>query len=762
MVMTKLGRVLVVDDEVELMTILCETLNEREYEAFGFTSGADALKALQEQDFDLILTDLMMPGMNGIELYREALKIDPNMVGIMMTGQGTVQTAVEAMKVGAFDFVLKPFKLNTLLAVLLRAMEMRRLRNENLQLCDSMAIYDLAMAVSSSLDINVILHKIADAVLDQCEADEISIMLPTSTGEELYVAVARGDQMEIKLGQRVPIHKGIAGWVASNHETLIMQGAIRDPRFAPIKPRPEIKSSISTPLLVGGKCVGVLNVNSKKRKSYLFGKVKALKILAGTAASALENARLYGELQKAEQKYRSIFENTTEGIFQVAPDGRYLFVNPSMARILGYNQPEEMLSLKSGLNYESFLGSESERQGIERQIRRQDGAVIWVSENVRVVRDDQGDMLYFEGTMEDITKRKEAEEALRESEARYRRIVETAAEGIWVIDRNCRTTFNNKKMAEMLGCAAEEMVGKSLYDFIDNEWAAKVESNIKLHQQGISKQYEFKFRRTDGKELWAIISINPFFELNGQYSGALAMVTDITERKQLEKEMARLDRLDLIGEMAAGIGHEIRNPMTAVRGFLQLLKGKKEFAKHGEYFHLMISELDRANSIITEFLSLAKNKAVELKPSDLNTILASMLPLIEADALVTDKYINWEKQELPGLLLDEKEIRQLILNLARNGLESMSPGGKMNLRTFVEGEEVVLSVQDQGKGIEPGIIEKIGTPFYTTKENGTGLGLAVCYKVADRHNAKIDFETGQAGTTFFVRFKTSKKRTINH
>jgi PAS domain S-box-containing protein len=750
---TKLGRVMVVDDEVELMNALCETLNDREYEACGFTTAVDALKALQEQDFDLILTDLMMPGMNGIELYKEALKIDPNMVGIMMTGQGTVQNAVEAMKVGAFDFVLKPFKLNALMAVLLRAMEMRRLKNENLQLCDTVAIYDLAKAVSSSLDINVILNKIADAVLELCEADELSIMLPSGTGEELYVAVARGEHMERKLGQRVPIHKGIAGWVASNHEALILQGKIRDPRFAPIKPRPEISSSISTPMLVGGKCVGVLNVNSKKRKSYLFGKVKALKILAGTAASALENARLYGELQNAEEKYRSILENTTEGIFQVAPDGRYLFVNPSMARILGYNSPAEMLSSGSDLNYGSYLGSDAERHDIERQVCRRDGAVIWVSENVRAVRDSSGNTLYFEGTMEDITKRKEAEEALRESEARHRRIVETATEGIWVTDSSYRTTFTNKKMAEMLACTAEEMAGKSMYDFIDGEWIAKFENYMRFPQQGIFKQYEFKFRRKDGKELWAILSINPFIELDGQYSGALAMVTDITERKQLEKEMARLDRLDLIGEMAAGIGHEIRNPMTAVRGFLQLLKGKKELVNYGEYFNLMISELDRANTIITEFLSLAKNKTVELKPSNLNTILESMLPLIEADAMVTDKYINLVTQELPVLLLDEKEIRQLILNLARNGLEAMSPGGKLTLRTFVEGERVVLSVQDQGKGIDPGVIEKIGTPFYTTKENGTGLGLAVCYKVADRHNARIDFVTGKAGTTFFVRFK---------
>jgi len=754
LVMTKKSRVLVVDDEAELMAALCETLNEKGYEALGFTSGDDALKALKEQDFDLLLPDLMMPEMDGIKFLKEAQTIDPYAVGIIMTGQGTVQTAVEAMKAGAFDYLLKPFKINTLLAVLFRAMEMRRLRNENLQLRESMAIYNLTTAVSFTLDVNVILNEIADAVLDQCGADEISIMLPTSTEDELYVAVVRGEQREGILGKRIPIQKGIAGWVSSNCEDLLLRGEVHDPRFAPIKPRPEIKSSISMPLLAGGKCVGILNVNSKKRGAFHVGKVKALKILAGTAASALENARLYERLQKAEQKYRSIFENATEGIFQAAPDGRYLLVNPSMARILGYDKPEELVSLESGLNYECLLGGDSGRQCIESQIYRRDGTAIWVSENVRAVRDIKGNTLYFEGTMEDITKRKEAEEALRESEERYRRIVETATEGIWVIDRNSKTTFANKKMAEMLACTVEELIGKSIFDYIDDERTAGAEDNIKRCQQGTSEQLESKLRRKDGKVLWVVLSTNSFFELNGQYSGSLAMVTNITERKQLEKELARLDQLHLVGEMAAGIGHEIRNPMTTVKGFLQLYREKKDFVKYKETFDLMVEELDRVNSIITEFLTLAKNKKIDPQKQSLNKILLSIYPLMEADAIKNDKYITMELEDLPELLLDEKEIRQVIHNLVRNGLEAMPDKGVMTIRTYPDDAEVILAVQNPGPMISPEVLEKIGTPFFTTKDNGTGLGMAVCYSIASRHNASIRIETGPAGTTVFICFKS--------
>ncbi len=130
----KLGRLLIVDDEVELMNALCETLADQNYETVGANTPREGLKLLAEQEFDLLLSDLMMPGMDGIQLLRKALEIDPNLVGIIMTGQGTIQSAVEAMKIGAFDYLLKPFDLQSVLPVLARAMSVRRLRRENVRL----------------------------------------------------------------------------------------------------------------------------------------------------------------------------------------------------------------------------------------------------------------------------------------------------------------------------------------------------------------------------------------------------------------------------------------------------------------------------------------------------------------------------------------------------------------------------------------------------------------------------------------------------
>lgn len=232
----------------------------------------------------------------------------------------------------------------------------------------------------------------------------------------------------------------------------------------------------------------------------------------------------------------------------------------------------------------------------------------------------------------------------------------------------------------------------------------------------------------------------------------LKVITDITERLLIEKEMARLDQFNLIGEMAAGIAHEVRNPMTTVRGFLQMSRERQEILSL-PYIELMIEELDRANAIITEFLNLAKNKTNEKSSQNLNSIIDSLFPLIQAEALLLDKRVTLELGEFPLLDLDEKEIRQLILNLSLNGLEAMSPGGTLTIKTFEENQAVVLEVRDEGQGIKEEWLSKIGTPFFTTKEKGTGLGLAICYSIADRHHATIDIQTSREGTSFFVRFK---------
>ncbi|MDR3599713.1 MAG: ATP-binding protein [Desulfosporosinus sp.] len=247
---------------------------------------------------------------------------------------------------------------------------------------------------------------------------------------------------------------------------------------------------------------------------------------------------------------------------------------------------------------------------------------------------------------------------------------------------------------------------------------------------------------------------HPFQDSEGMQLFLMQML-DITKRKLAEEEMARLDRLNLVGELAASIAHEVRNPMTTVRGFLQILKNRDTSHENIGYYDLMISELDRANGIITEFLSIAKTKTESNTVVKLNNLVDSLYPLILADATNQDKKVILETKKVTELTMNEREIRQLILNLTRNGFEAMPSRGILKIMTYMEANSIVLAVQDQGIGIREDILAKLGTPFLTTKEGGTGLGLATCYNIAERHNAKIDVESSSSGTTFFVKFQLS-------
>jgi len=359
---------------------------------------------------------------------------------------------------------------------------------------------------------------------------------------------------------------------------------------------------------------------------------------------------------------------------------------------------------------------------------------------------------------QEVTVRKRVEQEqklnqkrLRLSEERFSKIFRNSPVMMAITKPNEGTYIDvNSRWEEITGYSRQEVIGRSYLDiWVDaSHWGEVIRE---LNEKGMTKNAERAIRTKYGQIRTFLIS-GTVVNINNEDCWLSASI-DITEHKKMEQEMARLDRLNLVGEMAASIGHEIRNPMTSVRGFLQMFEHK--YNEDKEFLNLMIEELDRANAIITEFLSLAKNKMVELIPKDINSILKNILPLIQASATIQDKSIKLDLENSPNLLLDEKEIRQLILNLVHNGLESMSAGGTMTIRTYKEGESVVLSILDEGHGIDPVVLDKLGTPFFTTKEQGTGLGLAVCYGIAGRHGASIEIKTGNKGTTVSIRFLNS-------
>ena len=334
-------RILIVDDEAAQMRALCDTLRDQGYETAGFTSGEDALRALQEKPFDLLLTDLLMPGTDGVALLAAALKIDPQLVGILMTGQGTIETAVRAMQAGALDYILKPFKVSTLLPVLARAASVRRLSLENLELRSTVAIHELNQTIAHTLDPNVLLDSIADAALAQFDADEASIMLLADDGRSLYVAAVRGERRDALLGMRLPLGEGIAGRVAARREPLVLEDEVKDPLLAPLRLRADIKSALCMPMLTRNRLIGVLNISCiRKRHTFTPGQIKVLGIFTNAAAAGIEAARLHEAQRKADARYRDVLDMVSDGIISIDEEQRIVIFNRGAEQLFGYAAAE--------------------------------------------------------------------------------------------------------------------------------------------------------------------------------------------------------------------------------------------------------------------------------------------------------------------------------------------------------------------------------------------------------------------------------------
>lgn len=377
---------------------------------------------------------------------------------------------------------------------------------------------------------------------------------------------------------------------------------------------------------------------------------------------------------------------------------------------------------------------------------------------------------WFSGAISDLEATQRHQ--LQNAKQRMTDIINFLPDATFAIDMEGKVVTWNRAMEELTGIKSDEIINRGNYEYYLPFYGLRRKGLIDfmLHPQDLEDLTELKnmyssvlripgalvaetFSPHIGKRgtfFW--VKATTLYDENGEITGAIESLKDINEIKHLEQEMARMDRLNLVGEMAASIAHEIRNPMTTVRGMLQLMSEKPQYNEDSEIYHLMIEELDRANTIIAEYLSLARNKMADFQSSNLKGIIEAVHPLIMAKAMFLDKNVILDLQEVPDLMLDEKEIRQLLLNLVSNGLEAMNPGGILTIRTYAASSCIFLVVEDQGHGISTEMLEQLGQPFLTTKEHGTGLGLSVCYSIAARHNAVIDVQTSSEGTRFIVRF----------
>jgi PAS domain S-box-containing protein len=426
---TPLARLIIVDDEQAQMRALCETLEAEGYRTTGFGSPKAALATIRQESFDLILSDLMMPEMDGIALLHAALEIDPNLVGIVMTGHGAIDTAVKAMQAGALDYILKPFKLSAVLLVLSRALAVRRLRMENIRLQEATEIHNLSMAIALEADFDEVPRQVARAVSTLGGVRGVSVLLRLPAEKDLRVTAVSGSGCGLAEGSLIPFDEKMSGWLRNTTEPEADEKESPRKERISVVPMDRVPGVLSVPMFSGGELIGILNVAlADSDRPVAPGQLRTLHILASTAASAVERLSLVERLRNAEQRYRRLAEQAPDIVFRydLEPGPAFTYVNPAVQTITGYSAADHYADPQFPLR----IVEEGDRPVLEALLRGEyangrtvtiryvhsNGGVVWLEHRTMLCHDDDGRLIAVEGIARDITERRVLEEQLRQSQ----------------------------------------------------------------------------------------------------------------------------------------------------------------------------------------------------------------------------------------------------------------------------------------------------------------------------------------------------------
>jgi PAS domain S-box-containing protein len=482
------------------------------------------------------------------------------------------------------------------------------------------------------------------------------------------------------------------------------------------------------------------------------------------------------DLRESEIRYRSLFEDAILGIYQTTPDGRILAANPALVRMLGYDSFEELAERDlEAEGYEpetpraqfkehlerlgSFIGRES-------AWKRRDGTTIYVRENARVVRDAAGRVLYYEGTIEDVTEKRRAEleaEALRtQLELTQYSVDSTDAVVLWVRPDGS-LTFVNDAACRMLGYMREELLEMAVWD-IDTAYSkeGRVAAWDELKERG-TEVSESVFRRKDGGTFPVEITAQ-YLEFRGREL-EFAVAFDISDRKQLEAQLRQSQKLESVGTLASGVAHEINNPLTGIINYAQLISDRVGNPKLREYADGIHEEGLRVAKIVRNLLSFSRHEQEHHRLARVIDIVDASLSLfatlLRRDGIALDVDVP---EDLPMVSCRTQEMQQVVINLLANARDSLNlqypdadAGKRLTLRARIHPSNgrkwLRLSVIDRGGGIQAEILDRVFDPFFTTKprDQGTGLGLSVSYGLVRDHGGRmtVESEPGE-GAAFHV------------
>lgn len=446
-----------------------------------------------------------------------------------------------------------------------------------------------------------------------------------------------------------------------------------------------------------------------------------------------EKRMMEEELRKSEERFRDMFEYALDAIIIWDDDHNIMRANGSSSRTFELSV-EELLTH----NLMDFIKNNQDAQSIydelyeQGQIRAElpfympNGEVKHLEFTSKKHVIDGYNMTAYRN----VTERKRMEKELRESELKFRKIFDTVMDGIVLLNDNYKIIAINPVAATILEVCEVSCIGKKLTEIIITKDSKMAEGlfNNQMQQRG-----EKIFVLYNGTEKILEFACRKQIIPNVH----MALFRDVTEKKELEERLRKSDTLSVVGELAAGIAHEIRNPMTALKGFIHLLQGsvKEDFSM---YFDVITTELKRIEMIITEFLILAKPQALSYQSKDITKVMTDTIDLLKPQAILNNvQIISKLDEKLPYLYCEPNQLKQVFINIIKNSIEAMPKGGTIFVRIHQDEDQIIVSIRDEGCGIPKDKLKKLGEPFYTTKDRGTGLGLMVSYKIIEEHKGSI-------------------------
>ena len=463
------------------------------------------------------------------------------------------------------------------------------------------------------------------------------------------------------------------------------------------------------------------------------------------------------EREKEEKQilYNEFFTEVLDGIVLWKETGQIIAANASALKIFESTQEQLLTSKISDYIYKKDNRYVELIMNLYQQKEYREELMFLMPNGQKKILEFTTKLHSVEGLnmsiFRNVTERYKMEEELRESKAMFENIFEEVFDGIIIWDQDYTIIDMNKAAERLLTKSKECLIGLNILSILPS--AKSIGEDIKPKLVNVKKDGQnrglYTVKLSKKREYTQLEFRNKF----NIYSGlSITTLRDITENAVLEEQLRKSSTLNVVGELAAGIAHEIRNPMTALKGFIQLLETDVASKENEMYFSVIKSELTRIESIINEFLMLAKPQAVKYVKSDITQIMNETIELLHAQAVLQNvQFIKHYDEAIQMVYCEPNQMKKVFINIIKNAIEVLVDGGEIEVSIELKENFFHIAIRDNGKGMSKEKLARIGEPFYTTKEKGTGLGLLVSYQIMEEHQGKVSVESELGtGTTFHL------------